>query len=576
MRLIVLVPAYNEEGSIGDVLTSIPKTLDGNVEVLPLVVDDGSTDRTTKIAKKCGAIVMSHDVRCGLAAAFRTGLKKALSLNADLIATLDADFQYRGDELGLLLRRMQKTNADLVVGDRQVRKLAHMPWKHRIGNIVGSAMLRILRCTQVTDASSGFRLFTAGFGRAMRITSVHTYTHEMLIQAKTFGFAVAEVPVSFLPRKHGKSKLVRTLRHHILRSCGTIVRAYFRRIPCENQKHILFITRSLQQGAGGMQSSTRTLLQAVSDEHGMRCRVVGYAGGKLGLCFFLPYAWMRALFSRAQIIHFGDAASAIFLPVLRFFRPNLRLTVTVYGLDLTYDFLFYQWLLRRSLPHAHCIVAISKATAFVAEKLGVPKEKIVIIPCAVIIPQPLLRCGEEGETSQILLLGRQIPRKGTLWFLQTVLPTLLQEIPDLHCVVAGDGPELPNIRSAILKNTLEHSVSVLGAVSEDQKKNLYLTSSLFLMPNIPVQGDMEGFGLVCLEASFSGLPVVAARLEGIPDAVIEGVTGLLFESLDVNDCLRAIKEALALQWHPEAMNEVCRQKFSPDVLASSYLQHVWK
>lgn len=576
MRLVVIVPAYNEEGSIGDVLASIPKILDDGCEVVALVVDDGSTDTTAKIAKKCGAIVVSHRVRSGLAAAFRTGLATALSMHADCIATLDADGQYRGEELQLLLQRMQKTGAELVVGNRQVRMLSHMPWKHRIGNIVGSAMLRILRCTTVTDASSGFRLFSARFGRAIRITSVHTYTHEMLIQAKTCGFTVAEVPVSFLPRKHGKSKLVRTLRHHILRSCGTIVRAYFRRIPHQDQKHVLFISRSLQQGAGGMQSYTRTLLQAIHHEQRIHSRVVGYAGGRFGLLFFLPYAWVRALCTGSEVVHFGDAASAVILPVLRFFRPNLRLTVTVYGLDLTYDSLFYQWLLRHSLPHAHSIVAISQATALALERLGVPREKIVVLPCAVIVPDAPLCRHEQAEALQILLLGRQIPRKGTCWFLRSVLPQILEEIPGLHCVIAGDGPELRNIRSAISEKRLEHSVSVLGAISDEEKRNLYASSSLFLMPNIPVQGDMEGFGLVCIEALSYGLPVVAARLEGIPDAIVEGVTGLLFEPLNADDCLHTIQKALSLKWHSEAMQEVCRQKFSPDVLASSYIEYVWE
>ena len=169
MRLCVLVPASNEQESIADVLVSIPKHLGSDVEVETIVIDDGSTDDTAAIARNSGATVVSHEKRSGLAEAFRTGLKVALARSADLIATLDADGQYKGEELALPLQRMRETDADLVVGDRQVRTLRHMPMKHRIGNIVGSAMLRFLRCTNVADASSGFRLFTVRFGRTLAI-----------------------------------------------------------------------------------------------------------------------------------------------------------------------------------------------------------------------------------------------------------------------------------------------------------------------------------------------------------------------------------------------------------------------
>ncbi len=230
MRLVVLVPAYNEEGSIALVLQALPRVID-DVCVEPFVIDDGSTDATAEIAMRLGVRVLRHPTREGLAAAFRTGLAAAISSDADFIATLDADGQYRSEELPLLFRRHLETGADLVVGDRQVRRLSHMPWKHRLGNIVGSAMLRLLRCTAVADASSGFRLFTRRFGLRLQIRSRHTYTHEMLIQAAALGYSVADVPVTFLPRLYGKSKLVRTLRHHILRSCGTIFKSLFARVP---------------------------------------------------------------------------------------------------------------------------------------------------------------------------------------------------------------------------------------------------------------------------------------------------------------------------------------------------------
>ncbi len=227
MRLTVLIPAHNEEASLQDVIHRVPRRLPGIGAVTVAVVDDGSTDRTADVARASGAVLLKHGRRLGLAAAFRTGLSHALAEGADLIATLDADGQYRPEELALLSETLQRTHADLVVGDRQIRNLTHMPLSHRIGNTLGSFMLRILGTTGIRDASSGFRMFTRSFGLLLRITSEHTYTHEMLIQASAVSARTAEVPVTFLARKHGRSKLVRTLRHHILRSCGTILRAIF-------------------------------------------------------------------------------------------------------------------------------------------------------------------------------------------------------------------------------------------------------------------------------------------------------------------------------------------------------------
>lgn len=226
MKLTVLLPAYNEEASIRDVLSRIPPAIQGIDSISVVVIDDGSTERTADIGRESGAHVISTP-HLGLAAAFRTGLAYALKEHADLIATLDADGQYAPEELPLLLSALRRENAALVVGDRQVWRLSHMTLGHRLGNVIGSAMLRLLGTTGVSDASSGFRMFTRAFGQKLRITSEHTYTHEMLIQASAARVRTVEVPVTFAPRLHGRSKLVRSLHHHIFRSFGTILRSLF-------------------------------------------------------------------------------------------------------------------------------------------------------------------------------------------------------------------------------------------------------------------------------------------------------------------------------------------------------------
>jgi glycosyltransferase involved in cell wall biosynthesis len=235
--LSVIVPAYNEQESIDEVLRRVPRTIDDS-DLRVIVVDDGSTDGTSNIARQAGATVLSHSERLGLAAAFRTGLADALHHSADVVATLDADGQYAPEDLVSLLRHLRESNVDLVVGDRLVERCSHMPVGNRVGNIVGSAMLRLLVGLPIRDASSGLRVFTRRLGQALDITSPHTYTHEMLIQARALGFPMTNLPVSFSPRLHGESKLVRTLRAHILRSCGTILRSFFLYHPL---RHFLFL-----------------------------------------------------------------------------------------------------------------------------------------------------------------------------------------------------------------------------------------------------------------------------------------------------------------------------------------------
>jgi phosphatidylinositol alpha-1,6-mannosyltransferase len=121
-------------------------------------------------------------------------------------------------------------------------------------------------------------------------------------------------------------------------------------------------------------------------------------------------------------------------------------------------------------------------------------------------------------------VGRQVKRKGVIWFLESVMPRL---DPDYIYIIAGDGPELAAIRTRIRANKWGQRVFALGRVTGNVRKILFNTADIFVMPNITVPGDMEGFGIVVVEAGSCGLPVVASNTQGIRDAVVEGKTGYL-------------------------------------------------
>jgi len=124
-------------------------------------------------------------------------------------------------------------------------------------------------------------------------------------------------------------------------------------------------------------------------------------------------------------------------------------------------------------------------------------------------------------------VGRQVPRKGFAWFIEEVMPLLPD---DVHYWLAGDGPEAHAIADAARQHGLTERVSLLGRLSDEGLSLLYRGADLFVMPNIPIPDDIEGFGVVMLEGGMSGLPAIASRLEGIQDVITEGENGHLVES----------------------------------------------
>ncbi|PJE62932.1 glycosyl transferase [Candidatus Roizmanbacteria bacterium CG10_big_fil_rev_8_21_14_0_10_39_6] len=225
MKLIVTIPAYNEEKSIVEVIQSVPRKIRGISKVEVLVYDDGSTDGTAQAAKQAGAdYVLSHTTNKGLAVTFRDAVEKALALGADILANTDADNQYDQAEIPRLVAPILERKADLVIGDRQVAHLAHMPFAKKYGNMVGSFVIRMFTGMKVKDASSGFRAHSRECANMLNIVSLHTYTHETLIDAYFKGLIVVNVPVTFKKRSHGTSKLIKGVGSHIGKSATTIIR----------------------------------------------------------------------------------------------------------------------------------------------------------------------------------------------------------------------------------------------------------------------------------------------------------------------------------------------------------------
>ena len=224
VKLIVMIPAYNEESHIGLVIKEIPRKIAGIDKIEILVIDDGSSDKTIEIAKNSGADhIIVNTKNSGLAFTFQKGMDYALSLGADIIVNTDADFQYNQKQIPNLVKPILSGKADIVSGNRQVNDLNHMTFAKKYGNILGTKVVSKAAGYNIKDASSGFRAYSKEAALKLFVTSTHTYTHDTLIQASRKNLKVVEVPVDFRKRE-GDSKLIKSVSSHVRKSMETIVR----------------------------------------------------------------------------------------------------------------------------------------------------------------------------------------------------------------------------------------------------------------------------------------------------------------------------------------------------------------
>ena len=221
-----MIPAFNEETSISKVIAEIPKNIDRINEIEILVINDGSTDKTGEEAKKAGADrILNHKKNMGLARSFRDGLEEALLMGADIIVNTDADFQYNQAEIPKLVQPILDKKADIVVGDRQISSLDHMPKGKLIGNKIATAVTRFVTGWPVKDAQSGFRAFSREAALRMNLTGQYTYVQETLIQASNKNLTLEQVPIEFRKRE-GDSRLISNVFGYAISAGSTMSRSY--------------------------------------------------------------------------------------------------------------------------------------------------------------------------------------------------------------------------------------------------------------------------------------------------------------------------------------------------------------
>jgi len=225
-KLLVLIPAYNEEEKIEKTVLSIPRKLSGIDKVEVLVVDDGSEDKTAELAMNGGADkVVSHKRNRGVGATFMTGIRNAVSMNADLVVTVDADSQFDPNQIPELVNPILNKQFDVVIGSRFLAgKPKKIPRIKFFGNKIFSKLVSGLIGQKITDSQTGFRAYSKEALLNISIVNDFTYTQEVLIDLKFKGMQIGEVPVLVSYDDKRKSRVVKSIFRYTTRALSIIIR----------------------------------------------------------------------------------------------------------------------------------------------------------------------------------------------------------------------------------------------------------------------------------------------------------------------------------------------------------------
>ena len=228
MKLLIYIPAYNEERSISKVIASLPKKTDGVDSVECVVVNDGSSDKTAEQAAKAGAFVITHHRNLGVGAAFHTAVTHALRTGADILVSIDADGQFDPADIPSLIHPILFKEAEMCVGNRfwQNSKPKHMPSLKYYGNKMMNKLIGRFCSCDVSDASCGFRAYSREALLALNLHGRFTYTQETILNLSFKGLRISFVPVKVTYFPDRTSRVASSVTSYAFRTLKIILRTF--------------------------------------------------------------------------------------------------------------------------------------------------------------------------------------------------------------------------------------------------------------------------------------------------------------------------------------------------------------
>jgi glycosyltransferase involved in cell wall biosynthesis len=233
VKLVVISICKNEAETIGQVLDSVPKKIEGITKIEKWVIDDGSSDKTVEVAKKHGAQVLSDGADKKLASRFREALDLALDQRADVLVNIDGDLQFDPSEIPLLVKPIVDDTADFVAADRftdmssgKQRRPEGMPIGKYLGNKMGARIVGKLSGQNFADVTCGFRAYNRKALFGLNINGTYTYTQESFQVLAMKKMRIQSVPVSIKYYPGRKSRVVKSFFQFVFGSAINILRAY--------------------------------------------------------------------------------------------------------------------------------------------------------------------------------------------------------------------------------------------------------------------------------------------------------------------------------------------------------------
>lgn len=288
----------------------------------------------------------------------------------------------------------------------------------------------------------------------------------------------------------------------------------------------------------------------------------------------------------ADVVLFSSMVTASMAYFIRK-RIDVPMVTINHGRDVTLPIGIYQWFVPKVFEQLDGVISVSEATRNECIKRGMAPEKGVALPNGFDLDRLDKFPDKEksrknlqqnfdiplDQKKMLLTVGRNVKRKGHEWFIREVMPRLGEEIV---YVTVGDGPEFENIQGATDEVPFKERIFLLGRQPDNILKQTYAAADLFVMPNIPVEGDMEGFGIVLLEANMARTPAVAADLEGIKDVITQEENGYRVPALKPLEFAERIQSVLNgdLALFSEHARQHVEEQFSWRHVAEKYINYL--